>query len=61
MKSSSSLILLLFSASLFSVLTAEFGDGDGSPAVHIVHVKQSDGQEEPEAYHIRILASVLGR
>ena len=35
------------------------GDG-GSAAVHIVYVDRPEG-EEPEAFHIRTLASVVGR
>ncbi|CAI0391887.1 unnamed protein product [Linum tenue] len=31
-----------------------------SAAVHIVYTERPEGNEEPEAYHIRTLASVLG-
>ena len=33
---------------------------DSAPAVHIVYTEKPEG-EEPEAYHIRTLSSVLGR
>lgn len=32
-----------------------------NPAVHIVYTEQPGEGEEPEAYHLRTLASVLGR
>ncbi|KAJ8760398.1 hypothetical protein K2173_015065 [Erythroxylum novogranatense] len=31
-----------------------------SAAVHIVYMERPEGEEEPEAYHIRTLTSVLG-
>lgn len=60
--SSSSILILLLVFSSISVLMAEDAvpKTDGSPAVHIVYTEKPEG-EDPEAYHIRTLASVLGR
>lgn len=60
--SSSSILILLLVFSSISVLMAEDAvpKTDGSPAVHIVYTEKPEG-EDPEAYHIRTLASILGR
>ncbi|KAK7277285.1 hypothetical protein RIF29_18436 [Crotalaria pallida] len=31
-----------------------------TPAVHIVYTERPEGEEDPEAYHIRTLSAVLG-
>ncbi|KAK3037050.1 hypothetical protein RJ639_031767 [Escallonia herrerae] len=47
---------------LFSIVTismAETAESAAPAAVHIIYTQEPDG-EEPEAFHIRTLASVLG-
>ncbi|KAK9111842.1 hypothetical protein Scep_019361 [Stephania cephalantha] len=54
-------LLALFALSLLVSIMAETGAGNGSgeAEVHIVYTEKPEG-EEPEAYHVRTLASVLG-
>ena len=58
--------VLLFSISLNLILSSSamsaqsVDSASASPAVHIVYMEKPR-DEEPEAYHIRTLASVLGR
>ncbi|RWR85472.1 subtilisin-like protein protease SBT3.17 [Cinnamomum micranthum f. kanehirae] len=59
MKLSSLSLLVLFVLSIM----AEGGiavAGDNGGAVHIVYTERPQGEEEPEAFHVRTLASVLG-
>lgn len=54
-------LALLFSISLNFLLSSAAMSGQyASPAVHIVYTEKPR-DEEPEAYHIRTLVSVLGR
>lgn len=58
----SSLSLLLLSSSLVFSIMAEGGvSGENGASVHIVYTERPQGVEEPEALHVRTLASVLGR
>ncbi|CAN0858942.1 Subtilisin-like protease SBT3.11 [Linum grandiflorum] len=43
-----------------SVVQPDSSSSSADAAVHIVYVERLEGNEEPEAYHIRTLASVLG-
>ncbi|KAK9134894.1 hypothetical protein Syun_014224 [Stephania yunnanensis] len=54
-------LLALLALSLLVSIMAETGAGNGSgeAEVHIVYTEKPEG-EEPEAYHVRTLASVLG-
>ncbi|XVF30012.1 hypothetical protein REPUB_Repub16aG0020600 [Reevesia pubescens] len=53
-------IILIFLCLIIGLIEmAESGDSSSSSAVHIVYTEKPQ-DEEPEAYHIRTLASVLG-
>ena len=68
-------LLLLFVSLLLSITISQIAMAEESSpkpttaasssppetAVHIVYTEQPQNNEEPEAYHIRTLASVLGR
>ncbi|CAN1301947.1 Subtilisin-like protease SBT3.17 [Linum perenne] len=63
--SSLSLLLLVFFSAIFimadstpSVVHPASSSADA--AVHIVYTERPDGNEQPEAFHIRTLTSVLG-
>lgn len=51
-------MFILFLSVLATTTMAESGAGSDA-AVHIVYCEKPEG-EEPEAYHVRTLASVLG-
>ncbi|KAL5711339.1 hypothetical protein ACHQM5_021804 [Ranunculus cassubicifolius] len=58
--------LIIFIVSIFLIaitttttMAAESGTGSKDAAVHIIYCEKPEG-EEPEAYHIRTLTSVLG-
>ncbi|KAL5715712.1 hypothetical protein ACHQM5_017496 [Ranunculus cassubicifolius] len=56
--------LIIFIVSIFLIkptttMAAESGAGSKDAAVHIIYCEKPEG-EEPEAYHIRTLTSVLG-
>ncbi|CAA6662963.1 unnamed protein product [Spirodela intermedia] len=57
--SSSLLPILLLSLLLLLLLLTEWSWEQAKAAVHIVHVLREDGID-PEAHHVRTLASVLG-
>ncbi|KAK9109927.1 hypothetical protein Sjap_017987 [Stephania japonica] len=59
LKSSSYPLLALLALSLLVSIMAETGNGSGEAEVHIVYTEKPEG-EEPEAYHVRTLATVLG-
>ncbi|XP_077241467.1 subtilisin-like protease SBT3.6 [Tasmannia lanceolata] len=53
------LLLVVVSVSKSNMADGEDGNSKMDSAVHIVYTERPEG-EEPEAYHIRTLASVLG-
>lgn len=57
------LVLLVFAIIDMADSAPNSSSGSSSPksAVHIVYTERPQQNEEPEAYHIRTLASVLGR
>lgn len=62
----SSALILLFALTLIfemadTAATATGAAPAGQPTVQIVYTERPQGNEEPEAYHIRILSSVFDR
>lgn len=61
MKLSSLSLLVLFVLSIMAEGGIAAAGDDNGGAVHIVYTERAQGEEEPEAFHVRTLASVLGR
>ncbi|XXG74087.1 hypothetical protein AAC387_Pa07g2897 [Persea americana] len=60
MKLSSLSLLVLFVLSIMAEGGIAAAGDDNGGAVHIVYTERAQGEEEPEAFHVRTLASVLG-